>query len=154
MQDFLKNNLNLLFEEEKHFLTQKQVLLAKIAEAKSNQGSEDTDLILYNFFSELKYIIGQAEKIHMMQLELEHYQSSQCDLIGKHISCGNLVKLVTDSDERIYLITKKMQYVNPSIGIISEASPLAELILQKNYGDYVTTRFSDKEQHYQLMPVK
>ncbi|MEI7578684.1 MAG: GreA/GreB family elongation factor [bacterium] len=144
--------ISCLDQEHKKLMKQKEMLLLKIDEARNNQTIEDSDLVLYNFNSELKFILTQIEKIEDTLRTINQCGDKVKRKIGDRIKIGDCVKLDHPEKSLLYYITASSQYVDPSIGLISASSPLAEQILQNKFGDRVSIGFNGDSRECLLLP--
>lgn len=73
--------------------------------------------------------------------------------VGNDINVGDYVILKNNGGKKHYFISGDTSYVNPSLGIISSGSPMAQQILSKKFGEKVVLIVNGAKTEYKLMSI-
>jgi transcription elongation GreA/GreB family factor len=146
--------LDHLEAEHKQLIGRRDLLLAELDIERTESTEEYINTTVEDLLVIIQTVVNQIFVLEKTISDLRHVKS-KAGALGQNIKVGDCVTLSQGRKKckgKQFYIADESQYVNPSMGIISANSPIAQKLLCKKFGEEFEIMLNGLAIKYQLMP--
>jgi len=144
--------LEKLAQEKEALERRRDIILDQVDMERNEMQDEYPNPVIEDLLAELQTLVDNIFHLENTIRTLKEACKKSLKKVGCEINVGDCVVLASKKDQKQYFIAGEANYVNPTIGIISSNSPIAQQILSRKFGDMVGLKFNGSEMEYKLMP--
>lgn len=145
--------LEKLAHEKQNLEIRRDLILDQIDMERAEMSDEYPNPIIEDLLAELQALVDNIFQLENTLRILRETCNKKIKKVGSEINVGDCVVLYNKQTKKPYFITGETSYVNPSLGVISSSSPIAQQLISKKFGDKLALMVNGAKSEYQLLPL-
>jgi hypothetical protein len=147
------NMIEQLLDEKKNLEQRRDTILDQVDMERTEMKDEYPNPVIEDLLSELQTLVDNIFQIENTIRMFKDTCKKGLKKLGSEINIGDCVVLFNKAIKKHYFITGDTSYVNPSLGIISSSSPIAQQILARKFGEKLALMINGAKSEYKLLPM-
>lgn len=142
-----------LAQEKAALERRRDIILDQVDMERNELSDEYPNPVIEDLLAELQTLVDNIFQLENTIRLLKETCKVSSKKLGSEINVGDCVTLENKKAPKQYFIAGETHYVNPSIGIISSNSPIAQQLLTRKFGETIGLKLNGALMQYKLMPI-
>lgn len=142
-----------LLAEKSELEHRRDVILDQVDMERGEMKDEYPNPVIEDLLAELQTLVDNIFQLENTVRLLKETYKKGAKKVGCEINIGDYVILFNKSSKKHFFIASDKSYVNPSLGIISSNSPMAQQMLSRKFGEKLALMVNGTKSEYKLLPL-